>query len=199
VNDRVLIIELDDRAVTEGRVLNAVAGVPSLHRGGWYHAANAFAPARDVDPRRPTKWPIPSARFHSQADAARHFGVSEAAIHQRMKRLAHDDFAGCRPGTRRRRGDEKLTAAARLERVQQVIDEELGWAVTQARQPGADRGALADVIKCSGTVVPLTNERLSRLALTSWIGAAFPLLSRAIHAKHKTAALTMAKHQIGGT
>lgn len=37
--------------------------------------------------------------------------------------------------------EEKLSATARLERVQQVIDGELAWAVGQARQPGADRGA----------------------------------------------------------
>lgn len=49
--------------------------------------------------------------------------------------------------------EEKLSATARLERVQQVIDEELDWAVKQARQTGADRGALADVIlKMAGEV-----------------------------------------------
>ncbi|AMY07661.1 hypothetical protein LuPra_00837 [Luteitalea pratensis] len=42
--------------------------------------------------------------------------------------------------------EEKLSATARLERVQRVIDEELGWAVQQARREGGDRGALADVI-----------------------------------------------------
>ena len=42
--------------------------------------------------------------------------------------------------------DEKLSATARLERVQRVIDEELSWAVQEARRDGGDRGALADVI-----------------------------------------------------
>jgi hypothetical protein len=42
--------------------------------------------------------------------------------------------------------DEQLTATARLERVQRVIDEELTWAVDQARAEGADRRALVDVI-----------------------------------------------------
>lgn len=42
--------------------------------------------------------------------------------------------------------EEKLTATARLERVQQVIDDELAWAVEQARQRGADSGSLADVV-----------------------------------------------------
>src|SRR5713101_2950178 len=79
---------------------------------------------------------------HSQADAARHFGVSEAAIHQRLKRmrvLTSQVVALERAG---QVVEEKLTATARLERVQQVIDEELGWAVRQARQEGADRAAL---------------------------------------------------------
>ncbi len=49
--------------------------------------------------------------------------------------------------------DEKLSATARLERVQQVIDEELSAAVRQARQEGADRAALADLIlKLAGEV-----------------------------------------------
>ena len=49
--------------------------------------------------------------------------------------------------------EEKLSATARLERVQRVIDEELGWAVQEARRDGGDRGALADVIlKLAGEV-----------------------------------------------
>ena len=49
--------------------------------------------------------------------------------------------------------EEKLSATARLERVQQVIDQELAWAVQEARRPGGDRGALADVIlKLAGEV-----------------------------------------------
>lgn len=90
---------------------------------------------------------------HSQADAARYFGVSEPAIHQRLKRMRH---LTSRVVALERANDvveEKLSATARLERVQRVIDEELGWAVTQARQEGADRGALADVIlKLAGEV-----------------------------------------------
>ena len=42
--------------------------------------------------------------------------------------------------------DQKLDANARLQRVQRVIDEELRWAVDQAQQPGADRGALPDTV-----------------------------------------------------
>src|SRR4029450_4851561 len=90
---------------------------------------------------------------HSQAAAARHFGVSEPAIHQRLKRMRQ---LPSRVGALERANDvveEKLSATARLERVQQVIDEELGWAVQEARRPGGDRGALADVIlKLAGEV-----------------------------------------------
>jgi DNA-binding transcriptional regulator YdaS (Cro superfamily) len=83
---------------------------------------------------------------HSQAHAARHFGVSEPAIHQRLKRMRH---LTSRVVALERANDvveEKLSATARLERVQRVIDEELGWAVQEARRDGGDRGALADVI-----------------------------------------------------
>ena len=83
---------------------------------------------------------------HTRAEAARHFGVSEAAIHKRLKRmrvLTSQVVALEKAGAV---VEEKLSATARLERVQQIIDEELAWAVTQARQEGADRGALADVI-----------------------------------------------------
>jgi len=90
---------------------------------------------------------------HSQADAARHFGVSEPAIHQRLKqmqRLTSQVVALERAGTV---VDEKLTATARLERVQQVIDEELRWAVVQARRKGGDRAALQEVIlKLAGEI-----------------------------------------------
>ena len=85
---------------------------------------------------------------HSQADAARHFGVSEPAIHQRMKRLRR---LTSRIVALEKAGavvEEKLSATVRLERIQQVIDEELDWAVQRARQPGADRSALAaDILK----------------------------------------------------
>jgi len=83
---------------------------------------------------------------HSQADAARHFGVSEPAIHQRLKRMR---YYTSRVVALERANDiveEKLSATARLERVQRVIDEEMSWAVQEARRDGGDRAALADVI-----------------------------------------------------
>jgi predicted DNA-binding protein YlxM (UPF0122 family) len=90
---------------------------------------------------------------YSQADAARHFGVSEAAIHQRMKRmrrLTSQVVALEHAGTV---VDEQLSATARLAQVQQVIDEELRWATQEARREGADRAALQDVIlKLAGEV-----------------------------------------------
>ncbi len=83
---------------------------------------------------------------HTQADAARRFGVSEAAICQRLKRLTG---LTSRVVAMEKAGavvDQKLDANARLQRVQRVIDEELRWAVDQAQQSGADRGALQDTI-----------------------------------------------------
>ena len=83
---------------------------------------------------------------HSQADAARHFGVSEAAIHQRLKRMRRLTSQVVALEKAGAVVEEKLSATARLEGVQQVIDEELKWAVTQARKDGSDRTGLAEVI-----------------------------------------------------
>jgi hypothetical protein len=83
---------------------------------------------------------------HTQADAARHFGVSEAAIHQRLKHLRQ---LTSRIVALEKAGDvveEKLSATARLERVQQIIDDELAWAVQKAQEPGVDRSILVETI-----------------------------------------------------
>ncbi len=83
---------------------------------------------------------------HSQADAAKHFNVSDAAISQRVKtlRIATSKVVALeRPG---QVVDQKLDANQRLQGVQQVIDRELAWAVDQAQQPGADRAKLQDTI-----------------------------------------------------
>ena len=83
---------------------------------------------------------------HTQADAARHFGVSEAAVSQRVQKLR---IATSKVVALERAGevvDQKLDANARLQNVQRVIDEELRWAVDQAQQPGADRAALQDTV-----------------------------------------------------
>jgi DNA-binding transcriptional regulator YdaS (Cro superfamily) len=90
---------------------------------------------------------------HSQAAAARHFGVSEPAIHQRLKRMRQLTSRLVALERANDVVDDKLSATARLERVQRVIDEELGWAVQEARREGGDRAALADVIlKLAGEV-----------------------------------------------
>jgi DNA-binding transcriptional regulator YdaS (Cro superfamily) len=90
---------------------------------------------------------------HSQADAATHFGVSEAAISQRVKqsRIATSKVVALERAAQV--VDQKLTAAQRLQHVQRVILDELTWAEQQAKQPGTDRAALSDVIvKLSGEV-----------------------------------------------
>ncbi len=82
----------------------------------------------------------------SQTQAARHFGVTEAAISQRVKKLTG---LTSRVVALEKAGevvDRRLNASDRLERVQQVIDEELRWAVAQAKRRGADRRALQDTI-----------------------------------------------------
>jgi hypothetical protein len=98
-----------------------------------------------------TKVPVEDLRRfleagHTQADAARHFGVSPPAIHQRLKRMRALTSRVVALEHAATVVNEKLSAADRLERVQRVIDTELAWAIAQANQPGADRAALQDVI-----------------------------------------------------
>jgi hypothetical protein len=83
---------------------------------------------------------------HSQADAARYFGVSEPAIHQRLKRMRHLTSRIVALERADKIVSDKLSASARLEKIQGIIDQELGWAVQEARRDGGDRAALADVI-----------------------------------------------------
>jgi DNA-binding Lrp family transcriptional regulator len=98
----------------------------------------------------------------SQAEAARRFGVSEPAIHQRLKRMRALTSQVVALEKAGQVVEEKLTATSRLERVQQVIDEELRWAVQQTRQEGAERSALADVIlKLAGEVRQQLGLRLA--------------------------------------
>ena len=83
---------------------------------------------------------------YSQVAAARHLGVSEAAISQHLKRLRG---LASRVVALEKAGDvvdQKLDANARLQHVQQVIDEELRHAVERAKAPGADRAKLQDTI-----------------------------------------------------
>ncbi len=83
---------------------------------------------------------------HSQADAAKYFRVSESAISQRVKKL---QIATTKVVALERAAevvDQKLSATARLQHIQQVIDEELCCAVDRAKEPGADRAKLQDTI-----------------------------------------------------
>ena len=86
------------------------------------------------------------AAGHTQADAAAYFGVTPAAISQRVRTL---QIATSKVVALERAGDvvdQKIDANARLQGVQHVIDAELAWAVDQAQQPGADRAKLQDAI-----------------------------------------------------
>lgn len=83
---------------------------------------------------------------HSQADAAKHFGVSEPAICQRVKKLRIATSKVVALERAARVVDQKLDANERLQRVQRVIDDELRWAVQRAKEPGVDRTALQDAI-----------------------------------------------------
>jgi len=96
---------------------------------------------------------------HNQADAARHFGVSEAAVSQRVKQLRIATSKVVALERAAQVVDQKLTAAQLLQHVQRVILDELTWAEQQAKQPGADRAALSDVI------VKLSAEVRSQLRL----------------------------------
>jgi hypothetical protein len=92
---------------------------------------------------------------HSQADAARHFGVSEAAISLRVKQLGI--AASKVVALELERGavmvDHQLSARDRLARIQRSILDQLSWAEDQARQPGVDRPELIDlIVKLSGEV-----------------------------------------------
>jgi DNA-binding Lrp family transcriptional regulator len=97
---------------------------------------------------------------HTQADAARHFGVSEPAIHQRLRKLKQ---LTSRVMALERAGEvveeKQASATARLERVQRIIDNQLSWAEEQTRREGADRMVLAD------TILKLTAEVRQQLGL----------------------------------
>jgi hypothetical protein len=83
---------------------------------------------------------------NSQADAARHFGVSESAIHQRRRRMGR---SASRVVALERAGtlvDDKIDARTALEHIHDAIDRELAWAVQVARRAESDRAGLVDVI-----------------------------------------------------
>ena len=99
------------------------------------------------------------ANGRSQSAAAKHFGVSEAAISQRVRKLRIDTTKVVALERAREVVDQRLEATQRLARVQRIIDDELRWAVEQAKQPEADRHALQD------TILKLTAEVRQQLGL----------------------------------
>ena len=137
---------------------------------------------------------------HSQADAARHFSVFESAISQRVRTL---QIATSKVVALERAGevvDQKLDATARLQHVQQVIDEELRCAVTRAKEPGADRAKLQDTIlklaaevrqqlnlqlNISRTLIDLRVVREFQRSVTETIAEVDPSVARQIVAKLK--------------
>jgi hypothetical protein len=96
---------------------------------------------------------------HSQAEAATEFGVSEAAISQRVKQLRIATSTVVALERASDMVDQHLTSAERLKQVQRVILDQFAWAEAQARQPGVDRGAMSEIL------VKLSAEVRSQLRL----------------------------------
>ena len=137
---------------------------------------------------------------HTQADAARHFCVSESAISQRVHTL---QIATTKVVALERAAevvDQKLDATARLQHVQEVIDEELRCAVDRAKEPGADRAKLQDTIlklaaevrqqlglqlNISRTLIDLRVVREFQQSVTETIAEVDPSVARQIVAKLK--------------
>ena len=137
---------------------------------------------------------------HSQADAARHFSVSESAISQRVRTL---QIATSKVVALERAAevvDQKLDATARLQHVQEVIDEELRCAVERAKEPEADRAKLQDTIlklaaevrqqlnlqlNISRTLIDLRVVREFQRSVTETIAEVDPGVARQIVAKLK--------------
>ena len=95
----------------------------------------------------------------SQAQAAGHFGVSEAAISQQVRKLR---LATSKIVALEKAGalvEEKLSASAQLAHAQRVILEQLAWAEGQTTAPDVDRAKLID------TIVKLTTEVRQGLTL----------------------------------
>jgi hypothetical protein len=83
---------------------------------------------------------------HSQADAARHFNVSEAAISLRVRQNRLTTTKVVALERAHEVVSQQLTAAERLQKVQQLILDQLNWAEARAKEPGADRAVLSDTL-----------------------------------------------------
>lgn len=88
----------------------------------------------------------------SQHEAATFFGVTEAAVSKRVKAL--NISLSRHVGLERAKevADCGLNVAHQLQGINDVIQEELKWAVEAARKPGAERKALEQ------TIIDLTGE-----------------------------------------
>lgn len=88
----------------------------------------------------------------NQQEAAVHFGVSEAAISKRVKALNINLTRHVGLERAKTVADHGLNIVEQLQTVNNVIQEELNWAIEAARKPGADRKGLQQV------VIDLTSE-----------------------------------------
>jgi DNA-directed RNA polymerase specialized sigma24 family protein len=95
----------------------------------------------------------------SQKEAAEHFGVTEGAISKRVRVLNLDLPRHVGLERAKAVADHGLDVVAQLQRINRGISEELEWALTEARRPGADRKGL------QGVVVDLTAEVRKQLGL----------------------------------
>ncbi len=92
----------------------------------------------------------------SQAQAARHFGVSPSAISQRAKSLRLDEQRHPQPvivGPGATIINGEPSAPDQLAWVQRIINGELAWLLDEARKPEANRKDLQKaILKCSAEV-----------------------------------------------
>lgn len=95
----------------------------------------------------------------SQREAAAYFGVTEAAISKRVKALNLNLSRHVGLERAKEVADHGLNVASQLQRINRVIQEELTWALGEARKPGADRKGLQHV------VIDLTGEVRKQLHL----------------------------------
>jgi hypothetical protein len=85
---------------------------------------------------------------HTQVEAAAHFGVSEAAISQRVKQCRLNTSKVIALERAAEVAGQQMTAVERLGHLQQVIQDRLTRALQQLDQPGANEAILTDrVIK----------------------------------------------------
>jgi hypothetical protein len=101
----------------------------------------------------PPLWSSTSAPATAKPPPPKHFGVTEAAISQRVRKLRIATSKVIALERAAHVVDRQLTAAQRLQHIQRVILDQLTWAEQRAREAGSDRAALADVlVRLSGEV-----------------------------------------------